>query len=199
MDALSLCRSSDLGYLSGGQIGSNLPPIPLGQQRVNSQDVPYYLRTRVEGRYHYGAKIGNGYGGLLRWEHGYLGDGKALAYSMKNERIFPSGSSSYRNKKGDRAFTTRSATAVDAEHQFNDGSLSLYGRYVSIPDADPLEPGESPSASNQKPANVFAPITCMNIWRQTWPHAKDLPWPIPVHCSAPSLTTRAPPPRFKRK
>ena len=148
-------RSQDLGYYVHGQIGSNLPPIQLGYKTVDGERIPLHLRTRLEGRYHYGAKTGQGYGGLFRWEHDYLGIGKAYAFTMPHERIFPDSSTSYRNKEGDRAYTTRSATAVDVEHQFNQGSLSMYGRYVRIPDADPLEPGETATADNQQPTERF--------------------------------------------
>ncbi|TVR44184.1 MAG: hypothetical protein EA402_07710 [Planctomycetota bacterium] len=143
-------RSRRLGYYTHAQMGTRLPPLPLGR---DLEGQPQLLHSRVEGRYHYHSKAGEGYGGRLDWRHPGLGRGRVYAYHMEAERFFPDSPHAYVERSFHRPYAERRATAIDLEHQVHRGSWSLYGRWASIPDADPRESDLSDPNPERRPAS----------------------------------------------
>lgn len=138
-------RNDRLGYYARGWIGSDLPPV-------------LDLATRLELRADEHWRSGTGFGAEFDWEHPWIGRGRWLWYGMPHEvvrkhRGFENAvlegpvtagrvlSSRSYTASGERPpVINRDANVIDIEHRWGFGPVSLYGRWVDIPDADPITP-----------------------------------------------------------
>ncbi len=118
----------------------------------------YHLHGRVELRADEHLRAGAGYGARLRWEHHQFGEGEALWYGIPVERVYAPrnmlraflegpatpgrmlGSMVYTADEDRPWLTTRSAHVLDVEHRLSFPGGAAYGRWVDIPDADPITP-----------------------------------------------------------
>lgn len=108
--------SSRVGTFLRAQVGTGLPEV-------------FGLHSRIEGRFDTFSRVGQGWGVLGQWHQDVLGEGQALWYGIEPERVI----SSTDNRT---ALTHRNAHVVDAEHRARLPGGALYGRYITIPDAD---------------------------------------------------------------
>lgn len=118
----------------------------------------YHWRVRAEGRADHHSRAGEAFGARARWEHGRYGEGQYLWYGFGAERVFApkgfgrafaEGPGTLGRFLGARMFAEgddrpalieRSAHVVDAEHRVSYPGGGAYGRWVDLPDADPITP-----------------------------------------------------------
>ncbi len=125
-------HSGRLGNFVRGWIGTDLPEF-------------FGTRLGVQGRIDHHTDTGDGYGAEVRWRNAAFGRGLFAWYGMRKETVI--------DADGDPV-DRRQSDVFDAEHRWsrNDGDLTtaLYARWVTLPDQDPLGPGETEPVPSER-------------------------------------------------